>query len=116
MSTRTIRTLLLVSGAIWYFALGGCCLAPDRVGPELEHMSHITQHQPLTDRPGHDAVNIIDLAAQWDLGKRGYIQISEGVSLNREQGRYPDEHYGEIYGPREQFSARIGFWLYDKER
>lgn len=87
--------------------LSGCAsLVPNSVRPEFEHLSHLTEHRPLTDAPNDYNVNMANLIAHWDV-HRAYVEIGEGVAINR---RYPSENsYGEIMGPREQFTARIGY-------
>ena len=85
-------------------ALSGCAVLPNTIAPEFEHMSHATQHAPLTEHPTRYGANIAQVTAQWDYG-RAYVSLSEGIDLNR---HYPYS-YGEIEGPREQFTARIGY-------
>jgi hypothetical protein len=88
-------------------ALGGCAVLPDTVRPELEHMSHATQHRPFTSTPTRYGANMANLVVRWDLPKRFTLELAEGVSLDK---HYPDiPAYGELIGPREQFSARIGY-------
>jgi len=92
-------------------ALCGCstmhALLPNTVAPEFEHMSHATQHAPMTDHPGQHYETIAQITATWNLTKHFYVNASEGVSLNP---YYNDAHsYGEIEGPREQFTLRVGY-------
>jgi len=93
------RAIILLS-----LAASGCAALPNTIAPELEHMSHATQHAPLTDHPTRYGANIAQVTAQWDMGA-AYVSLSEGIGLNR---KYPYS-YGEIEGPREQFTARIGY-------
>lgn len=80
------------------FLLSGCALLPDSVRPEIEHLSHVTQHEPFTDHPTEYGANLANLLLHWDL-PHAYIELGEGYSLAPRS---------EIMGPREQFSARIG--------
>ena len=82
--------------------LAGCAALPDTVGPEFEHMSHVSQHfGPSTTNYG---ANMAGITARWQRG-RVYGEVSEAIDLDR---RYPHS-CGEITGPREEFSARIGY-------
>lgn len=94
-------TLILAIG------LNGCALAPTYVAPELEHMSHLTQHGVMGTHNEYikDAIAIAQVTAHWDVGQ-AFLEVSEGIALNRKSGEYA---YGEIYGPREQFTAKIGY-------
>lgn len=87
-----IRVILLTC------LLSGCALLPDSVRPELEHLSHATQHEPFTDHPTNYGAEIAGLMLHWDL-PHAYLEVGEGYSLDPRS---------EILGPREQFSARIG--------
>lgn len=98
-----MRTLIV----LLFLSISGCALAPTYIAPELEHMSHITQHGAMGTHNDHikDAVAIAQVTAHWDVGQ-AFLEISEGIALNRKSGDYA---YGEIYGPREQFTAKIGY-------
>ena len=87
-------------------ALSGCAVLPDTVGPELEHMSHATQHAPFTSKPTAYGANVASVVLGW---QRGPIQaeLAEGLALNRHYPQTPS--YGELIGPREEFSARIRY-------
>lgn len=85
-------------------ATAGCALAPNSVRPEIEHMSHATQHFGANQTNyGSDMANVV---AHWDF-RRAYLELAEGVSLDP---RWPHmDAYGETVGPREEFTARIGY-------
>lgn len=88
-------------------ACSGCAVLPDTISPEIEHMSHATQHEPLTNNPTHYGIEIAQVTAHWDLTKHLYLDLSEGIALDK---RSPyGEAYGEIMGPREQFTGKIGY-------
>jgi hypothetical protein len=92
--------------AVLYLGLTGCAVMPDTIAPEIEHMSHATQHEPFTNEPTHYGVEILQATAEWNVG-RAYLRVSEGIALDK---RNPyGEAYGDIYGPREQFTAAIGY-------
>lgn len=101
----TIFSLLLLAILIVAaVAASGCAsLVPNSVRPEFEHMSHLTQH--MGDSTDYGA-NMANLVAHWDI-KHAYVEIAEGVDLDR---HWPEVNSnGEIIGPREEFTARIGY-------
>jgi hypothetical protein len=102
----TIRGLMAVAATA---ALYGCVLAPNSLRPEVEHMSHLSQHQPFTDEPNSWGVQMVNIIAHWDL-PHAYIEIGEGFALNAKSPTPWDgaPRYGEIVGNREQFTARAG--------
>ncbi len=86
--------------------LQGCALLPDYVGPEIEHMSHATQHEPLTDHPTNYGSEILGLTVEWSKPGGGlYVDVTEGIDLDPCRRNF----CGEIAGPLEQFTARIGW-------
>jgi hypothetical protein len=89
--------------------LSGCAVMPDSVRPEIEHLSHLTQHAPFTDHPTKYGADIVNLMAHWDL-PHAYFEIGEGYDFSRHwpQTATSGASNGEIIGPREEFSARIG--------
>lgn len=95
-------TLLLIA-----LALEGCAALPNTIAPEFEHMSHATQHEPMTNAPTEYGAEILNLTAEWNLTPRFYIALSEGIALNNRDSC--DCGYGEIGGPREQFTGRMGY-------
>ena len=96
--------------ALAVFALAGCAeLVPNYVAPELEHMSHATQHEPFTSTPTEFGANMANIVVGYSLLHNFNVELAEGVALNR---HYPqNDSYGEIEGPREQFSARIRYMI-----
>jgi hypothetical protein len=84
--------------------LSACAIAPNSVRPELEHMSHISQH--FGAHPTDDAANLVNVVAHWDTPHHTYVEVAEGFNLSPPGS---DGSFGEIYGPREQFSARVGY-------
>src|ERR1700675_1216647 len=89
--------------AVLYLGLTGCAVMPDTIGPEIEHMSHATQHEPLTSTPTHFGVEIAQVTATWTYG-RVYLALSEGIALDKRSPYGPT--YGEVCGPREQFTGK----------
>jgi hypothetical protein len=86
-------------------ALGGCALVPNSVRPELEHISHATQHFG-PDQTSYGGT-IVQLTAHWDAPHRFYLEMSEGVALGP---YFPGSNsFGGIVGPREEFTARVGY-------
>ena len=90
-------------------SLSGCCLAPNSVRPELQHLSHASQHAPFTSHPTNYGANTLELMAHWDL-PHAYVEIGEGIALESQWATAEGAHggCGEIEGPREQFIARFG--------
>lgn len=86
-------------------ALSACALVPNSVRPEFEHLSHVTQHFQSNSNPDYGA-NMMNLVAHWDV-KRAYVEVAEGADLNHHYAS--SNSFGEIQGPREEFSARIGY-------
>lgn len=81
----------------------GCCLVPNSVRPEIEHESHLSQHEPFAEHPTNLGVNIASVMLHWDL-PHSYLEIGDGVAISPRTGL----GYGDIEGPREEFSARVG--------
>src|SRR5271168_3877898 len=42
---------------------GGCAIVPNSIRPEFEHMSHLTQHEPITNNQTHYGADIVNLVA-----------------------------------------------------
>jgi hypothetical protein len=84
--------------------LTGCALVPNSIRPEIEHMTHISQPEPLT-HPKY-AADIASVALHWDLPKHFTLELAEGVVI---EPRSSPISFGEIVGPREQFTMRIGY-------
>ena len=98
---------LIVAGVL---ALTGCAsLAPNYVAPEFEHISHATQHEPFTADPTRYGANLANFVVGYNLPHRLNLELAEGVSLDR---HYPaTNQWGEIEGPREQFTARLRYMI-----
>jgi hypothetical protein len=114
MDRFVFRVALVMTFLILWMGLGGCAaLVPAYVGPEIEHMSHITQHAIVGTHNDYSecGINIAQITAHWDVSKRVYADVSDGVSITKSYGPYS---YGEIMGPREQFTAKIGYKLWQK--
>jgi hypothetical protein len=112
---RSLKFALPISLIVWslmiFFSLilfSGCtALVPNYVAPEIEHMSHATQHAPISADPTNYGANIASVVVGYNLPHHVNIEIADGVALNR---HYAGEHScGEIMGPREQFSLRVRY-------
>lgn len=91
--------------------LSGCAAMPDSVRPELEHLSHATQHRPFTSDPTDYAADILSLVLHWDVA-HWQVEVAEGLVIERCK---PPVWCGEIMGPREQFQARVQYvWAVPK--
>lgn len=92
--------------SILFFLLSGCSLLPDSVRPELEHMSHLSEH--FGGNQQEYAVNMVNAVAHWDLARHTYLEIAEGYNVSPHWTRY--NSYGEIVGNnREESTVRIGY-------
>ena len=102
-----MKVIAILAGAAY---LSGCAaLIPNTITPEVVHESHATQHQPFTQSPTRFGADLAMLSFGWHLSKRVELSLAEGVSLDHHYGAAPDQAYGEIAGPREQFIGRIGY-------
>lgn len=87
--------------------LGGCALVPNYVAPEFEHMSHATQH--LNGEHTNYGANIASVVVGYNLPHSFNVELAEGISLDKHWAQ--SNQYGDIEGPREQFSARIRYMI-----
>jgi hypothetical protein len=88
-------------------ALSGCAVMPNDISPEIVHMSHVVQHFGAT--PTNFGVNIAQLTARWNLQHNFHIEASEGIALDRHYSYGDMQGCGELQGPREEFTAKIGY-------
>jgi uncharacterized protein YceK len=88
--------------------LSGCStIMPNTIGPNYKHMSHLTQHRPFTSNPTNYGADMIGVVAKWKITPN--LNLSLGESINLEK-KYPGfQEYGDIVGPREQFSAEVSY-------
>lgn len=89
--------------------MSGCCLVPNAVRPEFEHVSHATQHEPFTSHPGNCGYNAVNFVAKWTPAPRVVIEASEGINISRNWSAPSYPQYGSLGGPREIFTLRIGY-------
>lgn len=81
----------------------GCCLAPNTVRTEVQHVSHLTQHfGPDRTNMGYEAFNVV---AQWRKGG-AYLDVGDGVNVSPRDGY---RCIGGMCGPREIFTASVGY-------
>jgi hypothetical protein len=112
MSNFTIR--ICETAALFGILHAGCAhsfdfmtLAPDTIGPEFEHMSHASQHFG-SDQSNYGS-EIASIVAHWNMPRGFYLELAEGADLDP---RWTAPHHsgcGELQGPREEFSGRIGY-------
>lgn len=96
-------------------SLAGCsALVPNDIHPEFVHMSHATQH----NRPDGEicGAEILQVSARWGHRSGPFLELAEGISLDKKTV-YTDsiDTYGEIQGPREQFTLRVGYTFHIKD-
>jgi hypothetical protein len=113
---HNLRFTLPISLIMWALfvllvvSVTGCAsLVPNYVAPELEHMSHATQHAPFTNSPTKYGANIASVVVGYNLPHNLNVELSDGVSLDRHYAQ--SNQWGDIEGPREQFSARIRYMI-----
>jgi hypothetical protein len=87
---------------------------PNTISPELVHQSHTTQHFGA-DQSTYGS-NAFALDAHWDLPRGFVLDLSEALAFGHRtdypgyaNGASTMYSYGEILGPREQFTARVGY-------
>lgn len=98
-----MKSLLLLAPIV--AALSGCAaLLPDSVGPEVQHTSHITQHQPFTNDPTNIGYQSVAVAAHWHY-EGAYVDVSEGYNFTSKEGQV----CAGMCGTREVFQARVGY-------
>ncbi len=96
---RHLRAELCLIAVSLATLFSGCALLPDYATVEGEHLSHATQHEPLTDHPTNYGSELLDGVIGWGKSDGPYLELGEGYALG------PNE----IAGPREQFLARGGW-------
>lgn len=100
---RGTKTQLYFLAAIAGTLLSGCCLAPNTVRTEVQHVSHLTQHfGPDRTNMGYEAFNVV---AQWKKGG-AYLDVGDGVNVSPRDGYVCT---GGMCGPREIFTASVGY-------
>ena len=102
---RTIPLCLLLTA---------CAAAPDVIRPEIEHMSHATQHPPFVAVNENYGANLAGITAEWKL-RDIHIELNESVNISHGWSGNGIRGYGEIEGPRESFSARVGYDIHVKD-
>jgi hypothetical protein len=100
----TSRALTVAVASV---ALHGCAVLPDTVAPELEHMSHASQHWPFTDSGQKVGADMANVTAEWTMGDHAYLALTEGFNVS--QKHLNGTAVGEIGGAREEFTARVGY-------
>ena len=81
---KTLYNILTIaSGILLAYSviamIAGCALVPNTISPELEHMSHVTQHQPFTDTPTRYGINIASVVVGYRLGDHLQLELADGV-------------------------------------
>jgi hypothetical protein len=99
---HTSALIILVTMLVFMLSfLNGCALVPDYVKPEIEHVSHISQHfGPEPTNYGYNQAGIF-VGYSRDVsggnGARAYIEAGEAYA------------YPKLDNMHEVFSARAGF-------
>lgn len=89
------------------FALSGCCLSPDAVRVQAEHMSHASQH--IDGSGSHMGAELVGIQAHWQ--KAGwFVNAEEAYNLSPGMGVVNGTACaGGICGNREVFQAQVGY-------
>ena len=107
--TTTKTAIALIAALSATACAGARYIIPNTVTPEFEHMSHITQHEPCTDHPTKYGADLANVVLRWDVTRHVKFELAEGISLDRHWVDTHESGNGEIIGPREQFTMRIGY-------
>lgn len=90
--------------------MAGCeAMVPNVLRPEIEHVSHLTQHAPFTSSPDNYGYDQVSITARWNTTEHTILEVSEGINLDRYFNNPPAYGYGALCGPREIFTARFGY-------
>lgn len=93
--------------ALLTLSLGACtALVPNTARIEFDHSSHLAQHAPFSNGGTNYGSNVANIVAHWDTPHATFLEIGEGISLDK---HWADTNsYGDVIGPREQFTLRVG--------
>src|ERR1700751_4172735 len=93
-------------------ALSGCStlrtLEPNAIPIELNHVSHMTHHEPFNAHPTNYGYDALSIGAKWRPLKNLSITLTEGVVLEHKVDTTWAK-YGALDGPREVFNGRIAY-------
>lgn len=84
-------------------ALTGCCLAPNTVRLQAEHVSHASQHFDGTGQ--HMGAELVGVVAHWQTGG-WFVNAEEAVNVSPADRQ---RCIGGICGEREVFEAQVGY-------
>ncbi|HZT04351.1 MAG TPA: DUF3653 domain-containing protein [Steroidobacteraceae bacterium] len=103
---KTLAVMLTLA-----LSLSACALAPRQIAVYGEHVSHSTQH--FTDTATNYGYDTVNVAAQWRTadGAGPFMDIAEGVNVDSAWHYAGYDVHGALIGPREVFSARLG-WIF----
>ena len=97
------KRIALIGASTALLALTGCCLAPNTVRLQAEHISHASQHMDGTH--GHIGAELVGLVAHWQT--RGwFFNAEEAYNVSPADGH---RCIGGICGEREVFEAQAGY-------
>jgi hypothetical protein len=92
-----------LASALATLALSGCCLAPNTVRLQGEHVSHASQH---IDGSGQNmGAELVGVVAHWQAGG-WFANAEEAYNLSQSPGY---NCAGGICGNREVFEAQAGY-------
>lgn len=93
------RTIAVLAASL----LSGCCLAPNAVRLQAEHVSHASQHMDGSN--GHIGAELVGVVAHWQAGG-WFANAEESYNLSPADGHLCN---GGICGNREVFQAQAGY-------
>jgi len=99
---RSAEAVRFASGLVC-LALSGCCLAPNTVRLQAEHISHASQHFDGTGR--NFGAELVGVVAHWQVG-HWFANAEEAYNFSQQPGvNCP----GGLCGNREVFEASAGY-------
>ena len=101
------------AGLIAALCISGCAIEPNTVRVEGEHLSHLTQH--FGADPTHFGLDSVSVVAHWGKPAGAFLELGEGIELDRAMRVNGDREIGAFFGPRELFTGRIGYTFKLKE-
>jgi hypothetical protein len=94
-------------------ALTGCAtVQPAYWDAAITHVSHATQH--AGEHHTEYGYNMAAIGAHWEPTSRLHIDVTEGVVLEPCIQLYAHTECGGLYGPREVFTATVGYRFWRK--
>lgn len=103
MNTLIVKSCRLILATLAIQSLSACCIAPNTVRVQAEHISHVSQH---IDGSGRNiGAELVGVVAHWQT--RGwFFNAEEAYNLSQSPGY---QCQGGLCGNRETFEAQAGY-------